>query len=129
MKQQTETFTERCAEHKTVHLRFKKREGKRLIFRQSGKGGKIVIFMPVNPGVGDTVDNPFLVSGTFDFTGDLPQVSVTSDTGAGTFGPEAQVDPPQGMDWAFRFNVRGGDYTVNDLEGSTLYVVDPIHVQ
>jgi hypothetical protein len=113
----------------TAQLKCTGAEGDRLHFR-THHGGKIVVVMPVSPGPGATVHSPFVVSGTFDFKGDLPQLSLRSDTGQGTFGPTMQViPPPGGMDWAFQFNVKKDDYTLTDLEGSKTYVTDPIHVK
>jgi hypothetical protein len=93
VKIQPESRAEGRDEPRTVQLKFKKRIDS-VVFSPARDGGKLITLMPVCPGPGATVINPFVVCGTFDFPGDLPEVSVTSDIDGGTFGPECQVIPP-----------------------------------
>jgi hypothetical protein len=131
MEQRAKTATKQKTKKKPVALKFVDRDGKKGLFRSRGKEGKVVILSEVTPQAG-TVSNPFVVCGYFDFPGDLPQVSVTSDSTGDTYGPEAQICPPSGdcagMDWEFRFNVPSDRYTLDDLEGSTHYQIYPLDV-
>jgi hypothetical protein len=130
MEQQTTTATKPTAKPNTVLLQHKSREGDRLVFRPTPGGGKIKGLAIISPGSGDNVTSPFPVCGSFDFVGDLPQVWAVSDADGSTHQPVRQITPPpQGCDWAFEFNLDSGDYTIKDMEGSTLYSVDPVHVQ
>ncbi len=80
------------------------------------------------PDSGDFVSNPFTAYGNFDDGATSANVTVTSKSTQQTYDGTA-VDPPEGADWAFQFNVPQGQYYLTDVEdGGGTYTVDPVNV-
>lgn len=80
------------------------------------------------PAPGDFVSNPFTAYGNLDDGATSADVTVTSKSTQQTYNGRA-VDPPEGADWAFEFNVPQGQYYLTDVEeGGGTYTVDPVNV-
>jgi hypothetical protein len=134
MEQHAPPTTKRPIKDHIVQLRFVDREGDQALFRAPDNARKTILARPIEPAMpvvgSPPFHNPVQISGTFDFAGALPQVSLTSYATGKCYTPLNQViPPPGGMDWSFLFDVLPlGDYVLKDLEGSTTNVIDPFTI-
>ena len=107
---------EENAKKKTIHiqpghLRFHTRGLER---KKRPKGLEVL-----GPSSGDHVCSPFVVYGTFDAGATEADVTVTSESTDQPYDG-TPVDPPDGADWAYQFDVPPQDvYDVTDVENTT----------